>query len=344
MEKIATKKKLYLRAIQAKRLKREIKLSNLAKSKAIRKKLKNRKRKESSNTREIFAPKEFCLTTEESRKLLIEFLNKVISHLKTGHEVVISFKKTRKLITCGTLWATTRIECLVREYPGKISCTYPDDNIVEQLFQHIGLLNKLGKPPRKNIDEDSVRFWHYVLGKSTDDVSKFKDLLQSTFLSEETRSGLFDSMSEAVTNIIHHAYKEGQVKEWRMFAQHKDLKLTVAICDQGIGIPGSLRQKPELKEYLASPMHFARRRRDTALIEVAVQSTRTKTRLPHRGKGLKDMLELVKSGTVGGLRIFSKKGAFDYSASMKLETTKDFKTNINGTIIIWEISLEPNND
>ncbi|WP_198159319.1 ATP-binding protein, partial [Methylomonas lenta] len=156
--------------------------------------------------------------------------------------------------------------------------------------------------------------------------------------------GLFASMSEAVTNIIHHAYNDGQTKEWRMFAQHKDEKLTVAICDQGIGIPGSLRQKPEIKEYLKSPIHFAKRRRDTALIEVAVQSTRSKTRLPHRGKGLKEMLELVKSGTVGGLRIFSKKGAFDYSASMKLETRKDYKTDINGTIIIWEISLESNNE
>jgi hypothetical protein len=125
-----------------------------------------------------------------------------------------------------------------------------------------------------------------------------------------------------------------------MFAQYKDEKLTIAICDLGIGIPESLRKKPELKEWLSSPVNYAKRRRDTALIEIAVQSTRSRTQMPHRGKGLKEMLELVKNGTVGGFRIFSKKGGFDYRSFEDKETAKDYKTAINGTIIQWQISLE----
>ncbi|NOT84915.1 MAG: hypothetical protein HOP02_09100 [Methylococcaceae bacterium] len=85
---------------------------------------------------------------------------------------------------------------------------------MEQLFQHIGLLKKLGKHiQRKEINSDNVKFWHYVSGNSTDDVAQFKTLLHSISLTEDKRSELFESMSEAVTNTIHHAYKEGQTRE-----------------------------------------------------------------------------------------------------------------------------------
>ncbi|OAI13915.1 hypothetical protein A1359_11670 [Methylomonas lenta] len=190
MKKLTTKKRIYTINIQAKEYERQIKNSNLAKNKSIKEKLKKRNRKDCGDVIDIFAPKEFSLSTEENRKLLMEFLNKAISHLKAGRNVSICFKKTKTLIPCGTLLATSKIEQLVNTYPGKVSCTYPEDNVVEQLFQHIGLLDKLGKLPRKDIDEDSVRFWHYVSGKSADDVSQFKDLLQSASLSEDTRSGL----------------------------------------------------------------------------------------------------------------------------------------------------------
>jgi hypothetical protein len=151
-------------------------------------------------------------------------------------------------------------------------------------------------------------------------------------------------MSEAVTNTIHWAYKDNQPKEWRMFAQYKKGNLTVAICDLGIGIPCSLRGKPELKEQLTSLIHKAKNKQDTALIDIAVESNRSRTKLSHRGKGLKDMLELVKDGTVGGFRIYSNKGSFDYNALNKKESGKDFKSAINGTIIQWQLSVESSHE
>ncbi|MCF7971316.1 MAG: ATP-binding protein, partial [Methylococcaceae bacterium] len=145
-------------------------------------------------------------------------------------------------------------------------------------------------------------------------------------------------------NTIHHAYKGAETKEWRMFAQHKNGILTVSICDLGMGIPKSLRRKPELKELLSSPLQVAKKKRDTSLIDIAVESSRSKTKLPHRGKGLKDMLDLVKSGTLGGFRIFSARGVFNYNVLDKKESGRDYKSTINGTIIEWQISLEDNHD
>ncbi|MEQ1484998.1 hypothetical protein [Methyloglobulus sp.] len=294
---------------------------------------------------EILAPKEFALIKQENRDVLLNFLSNIKNRLEKGSKVNISFDDTQILLPCGTLWATAKIEYLISKYPNKLTCSYPRNDVVHQLFQHIGLLEKLGKHTRKiEINAENVKHWHYVSGKSTDDVSKFKTLLHSISLAEATRSGLYESMSEAVTNTIHWAYKGGQPKEWRMFAQYIDGKLTVAICDLGMGIPCSLREKPELKEYFSSPIHWAKNKRDTSLIEIAVESNRSKTKLPHRGKGLKDMLDLVKSGTVGGFRIYSNKGAFDYNASSRIEFGKDFKIAINGTIIQWQLSVESNHE
>jgi len=179
----------------------------------------------------------------------------------------------------------------------------------------------------------------YVSGRSADDVKKFKKLLQSISLKEDIRTGLFESMSEAVTNSIHHAYPHSDLKEWRMFAQLREGKLTVAICDQGVGIPSSLKNKPELKEWLESRINRIKRKHDTFLIRLAVESSRSQTRLPHRGKGLKDMLEFVKSGTVGGFLVLSAKGAFSYNALTTGHAKKDYKTSIDGTIIEWQFLL-----
>lgn len=306
------------------------------------KKLKKKFSKHRKEVIKISAPSVFSLAAYEERKHLLEFLSKIKNFLSQGKHIHISFNKTHLLVPCGTIWATSRIESLVESYPNKISCSYPKNNIVEQLFQHIGLLAKLGKTvPRANIDSDNVRFWHYVYGRSTDDVSQFKELLNSISLPDNTKSGLFESMSEAVTNTIHWAFEDGQTKEWRMFAQHKEGKLTVAICDMGMGIPTSLRQKPELGEVFTHPIRSFMNRIDTSLIEIAVESTRSSTRLPHRGKGLRDMLNLVKSGTVGGFVIYSNKGAFVYNAARNEELSGgDMERAINGTIIIWELSLE----
>jgi hypothetical protein len=85
-------------------------------------------------------------------------------------------------------------------------------------------------------------------------------------------------------------------------------------------------------------------RHDKSLIQLAVESTASSTKSPHRGKGLKDMLDLVKNGTVGGFRIFSDHGGFDYNALSGQQKGIDYDTAINGTIIQWQISLEPDHE
>lgn len=317
--------------------------------------IKNKQIVERKTTVTIHAPENFFLGLAsddrksgypETRMKLLNFISNIKHSLHDDKKVHISFKNTKWLAPSGTLIFVAELERILARYPGKVTCDYPNDDVVEQLFQHIGLLTRLGLTPRKAITAENVRHWNYVYG-TTVDTTEFKSLFTryASEISEEVRSGLFDSMSEAVTNSFQHAYPCKHEngcdceKGWWMFAKQTDSILTVVMYDMGIGIPASLERKPELHEWLATPYRRYKRRHDTSLIDIAVESNRTSTKLSHRGKGLPEMLEFVKEGHVGEFTIFSRAGAFTYIAKDRMERGRDFRVPIKGTFIQWEIPL-----
>lgn len=204
----------------------------------------------------------------------------------------------------------------------------------------------MGLAPRKTITADNVKHWHYVTGHSAD-TSGFRDLMQTYQHTLDTpiRMGLYDSMTEAVTNCIHHAYDDENhllnaqsEKKWWMFAEHRNDKLTVVICDLGIGIAGSLKQKPEFSDIMRKWISY--RRVDKRLLGSAVGSSRTRTRLPHRGKGLPEMLEFVRGSTNGGLLIHCNHAGFGFDAANHIEALTFFPQPLYGTLVQWGLPLD----
>lgn len=246
---------------------------------------------------------------------------------------------------CGTLYFVANIESLLILFPGKIDCTYPEDDVVEQLFQHIGFLEKLGKKCRKVITADNVVNWHFATGTDAS-TSAFQALLlqhQDAMGGELTRSELYDCMSEAVTNTKKHAYPSRSDKSenrWWMFSQAMDNKLTVAICDLGIGIPDSLLMKKEMSDYIRDLRGlFRTEQMHKRLLKVAVSSNRSSTGLPYRGKGLPQMLAFIKAGDTGGFRVQSGYGLYAYSAEDKKTLDRIRKCKIRGTLVQWTLPL-----
>lgn len=343
MKKPNRERLLYLAKIAERRLQKEAAKAAQKKRRRLRA---TRARKYAARTFRVYAPMEFNLEREDSRSEVIRFLDRTEYLLSQGARVQIRFDRTKKLIPTGTLLFVAMVDTLLDRYPAFISCNYPGDEVVEQLFQHIGLLEKLGNTPRKAVTADNVRFWKYIRGTSVE-LTEFKALFE-TFaggLKGDVQAGLFEGMSEAVTNVIQHAYppdadgSPAPESRWWMFAQNKEGKLNVAICDLGIGIPESLRRKPELRDVLPRMIWKFRRRLHNGLIEIAVESHRSRTRLIHRGKGLPDMLSFARGGDVGGFLIHSQRGSFAYNAIAKTEGGRDFPATIKGTLIHWELPL-----
>lgn len=136
----------------------------------------------------------------EARLKLLSFIANIKHSLRAGKKIHISFKNTKLLAPSGTLVFVAELERIIDKHPGRISIGYPNDDVVEQLFQHIGLLKRVGLPHRKEITAENVRHWNYVYGTNVD-TTEFKNLFSkyAEEISEDVRSGLFDSMSEAVT-------------------------------------------------------------------------------------------------------------------------------------------------
>lgn len=306
----------------------------------------NKKRRPKINSRRpkigryVTAPEIFLALHGEWRYRLFDFLKAVERELKAGEKVRLNFDDVKELHPCGTLVFISQLDRWLEQYPSKLSCDYPKDEVVEQLFQHVSILSRLGLPPRKKIDNDRVTFWHYHCGSKADP-SGFKDLTLSVIdeIDHPERALFADCLNEAVCNTVGHAYKffdqdvlPTSHRKWWIFSQYRDDRLFVVIYDAGEGIPKSLRRKPEWREYLKF-----RQYNDSRIIESAIISNRTSTKQPERGKGLPEMLEFSKLLRAGGLSIWSAKGGFEYDASAEKLRRHKFKKSLPGTLVQWAI-------
>ena len=128
----------------------------------------------------------------------------------------------------------------------------------------------------------------------------------------------------------------------------------------GIGIPKSLFRESEdvaddwlsrLKNFLAQHMAGGKADDDALKIKAAIEIGRTRTKLQHRGKGLKQMVSTLDE--IGGgkafVEIISGNGLFRHVTRNKKSVEKGLplshnkKTSVRGTMIHWSIPL-PNHE
>lgn len=296
----------------------------------------------------VLAPGTFELVADSNRAAVFDFFARVRDALQSGYRVKIGFGSTSELHPCGTLVLMANIEEWMTRFPDKLSCDYPNDEVVEQLFQHVGLLAKFGHTPRREISSERVAFWHFYSG-STADPSTFVDLTLSIIDEiDHPNAPLFaDCLNEAICNTVGHAYKEcsesdvpGPLRKWWIFSQYKAGRFFVAIYDIGDGIPRTLRRKPEWIEFLR-----IRHYKDGSILRSAIATNRTRTLQPERGKGLPEMLEFSQSLKAGGLSILSAKGGFRYDAGTEAMRHRKFSLPLRGTLVQWAIPFrkEPGN-
>lgn len=288
----------------------------------------------------ILAPKEFLFLNEVARDNLFRFLSLVDSSLQTNMTVVIDFGQTELLHPCGTLIFMSHLDSWLAKYPGKLRCTYPKDEVSEELLQHVSVLSRLGLPDRRHIEHERVKYWHYHCGTNADSTN-YKTLTKSVRegIVHPAKELFADCLNEAVVNTVGHAYKfevahtpPKAMQKWWMFSLYKDELLFVAIYDQGVGIPRSLKSKPELSDYLR-PRNY----NDSRLIQAAIGSPWTSTKMPHRGKGLPEMLEFSQNLKHGGLSIWSQHGGVIYNADVGKESRHKLRRPLPGTLVLWSI-------
>lgn len=271
----------------------------------------------------------------DQRRPVEHFFDHVDELLQSGKRVVLDFSQVEALYPCGVLILMGWVDEWTEKHRASISATYPTNDLVEQMLQHVEVLQKLGLTARKEVNHNDVTRWHYFHGTNADatQIEPFMLDLQK-LLGEEKQLGLGNCITEAMINVGHHAYAGDAGGPWWIFATISEKRVFIALYDRGSSVPATLLSKPGIMDVLSGRL-WAIGRGDSRLITAAIGG-RTRTQLPYRGKGLPEMLEFTKAFDNSELGIFSRNGFFRYDKS---ESSGNLRTPIKGTLVIWMLNI-----
>ena len=297
----------------------------------------------------VAAPAVFAVQTESTRRSLTVFLQKLRKLARGKGTVRIDFSRTTNMTAAGTLLLAAELDRLnallgVRRF----CCSYPPNDVVAQVLQHVGIFEMLGQRRSCTITADNVKWWKVDSDSTVE--GKRAHLAMAGYkhhFSGPEQKALYRGLTEAMTNCVHHAYDGerldgfGNVTKWWMFSEERDGKIVVAFCDLGIGIPRSLPlNKAGLYGKVKAIMSaLGLNHTDGNLIRAAMEVGKTRTLEKHRGKGLMD-LRAVLDAMGGVLQIHSNGGFYEYRAENKSEQCKTFKQmSILGTLVLWSVPI-----
>lgn len=217
-----------------------------------------------------------------------------------------------------------------------------------KLFSKLEMHKRIGlsKFELKN-EHPLIDTWYMCYGEDATFDEKYDEIenVLKKHLSSDDYFTINNAISEAVANVIFHAYESEEYKCWMLFVRVTDDSLTIVISDLGQTIPKTvpLRFGEQLKTYFRVS-NFGKIL-DSELIEYATEYRRSQTNQPNRGKGFADMqavCEQVKNAT---MFIYSSKG---FWSSRYLEPNENevkvqkltYSTPVKGTIIGWQIPLQ----
>lgn len=219
-----------------------------------------------------------------------------------------------------------------------------------------GLFESKSKEANFGADESDLKMIFLPLYGGEDTNGRpflnLRDMIERHTGKLRNRLSIYQGVSEAITNVRQHAYRERSgLKRWWMSASFDKERsaLTIMVLDHGRGIPSTLGRrgaKESIRQYLKSLGPIIND--DGKMIEAAMQLGRSSVEEDYRGHGLsRDIRQIVN--TFSGrarLRIFSNKGQYvftrDGSGRTSVQTTTK-KYSLQGTFVEWRFELVPHN-
>jgi hypothetical protein len=177
---------------------------------------------------------------------------------------------------------------------------------------------------------------------------ELRDMIEALTGRLQQRLSLYQAVSEAITNVLHHAYPvRNKLSRWWMSASMniEESKLTVMVLDHGLGIPKTLpRTITERVRHKLSFPAITSSSDDGAMIEAAVQLGRSSVMKPNRGHGLQRDIHAAIRNFDGKakLRIHSNRGKYVFEKNFEGEQSTmsaTIKKSLDGTFIEWTFAL-----
>ena len=295
------------------------------------------------------APKIFALENSAGVELLhfMSELRSTVAELGKG-TVVIDFTKTIRMYAGGTLYFTSELQLLLDVFPEvSIRCRKSHYPVVNEVLVHLGIFAQLKHSSGALARRHDVTSWKKATGDDVDLTGAGQTIEAYESLTKEAAKLLFKGASEAISNVVAHAYEmsresgypQARRKAWYLFCREDSNDFFLAICDLGAGIPETLTRKhPQDLINRVLNMLAGRLGGDADMIEAAMEIARTRTRNPYQGLGLQDFKSVVDGLPGASLHIYSNAGAVVYRNGKKVGKRK-LSTSIGGTIVLWRVPI-----
>ncbi|MFL9994325.1 hypothetical protein PQR34_28925 [Paraburkholderia sediminicola] len=291
-------------------------------------------------------PKQVNLFLEPYRTEMLEGLRELRRCAKFGKRMVISFDKTERVFSDGMLLLVAELRRLLRYTEGRmnITCTVPLNDKVAQVAKQVGLLDMLRVECAVLPRDSDVVAWRHAYGTGAEGC-RFDDVLADYDgeITPALSSALYRGVSEAMTNVVNHAYVSPRLdgldmqmkSDWWMFSAEQDGKLSVVFCDLGAGISGTLpSSRPDVWRRITLRQNF----QDGRIIKYAVADSVSRTKKGHRGKGLGQIVKVIEAVPGASVAVYSNRGIYRRTALGEVKV-HELDGSILGTLINWQIPL-----
>lgn len=297
----------------------------------------------------LIAPTVFDIEDKKNRRRLTRFLEDLRGHFSrhAAKRLLIDFQRTQRFVAAGTLLFYAELCRLVEYSPGtQVRCNEPQNERAKQVLQQIGVYGICHHPFHGRTTHRDVVHWRVARGHMVD-ASKYAEAIEAHEggLAEPLVNGIYRGLAEAMTNVCQHAYigrrddglDHDGPRDWWVFSQAKDGYLYVALCDLGVGIPGTLpTTNPTLYDKLKALIGIAPQ--DGDCIAAAIEDSCSRTGKPERGKGLGDIIRAVAGAPRGRAMVFSNRGW--YTLNDGSEASGNHRDSILGTLIAWSVPIQ----
>ena len=274
-------------------------------------------------------------------------------------QTLLDFRGTKSISSSAILYLVAEIDrCRKLSGVRMLDGTYPKDTRLKRQMRDAGFYDALGvrcemseRPKVFPLEYIKVRSGTLADGRLARELRVALLGPHAEQIEREKSKSFFRAMTEAMTNVVHHAYpadwNNGPVrlidKGWWMLGHINRLSknLKIMIVDQGIGIPRSLpRKHAEVLRSLFTKLGLAQED-DGNMIHAAMELGRSRLEQSHRGKGLNDLKQIINICNAGTLRILSKKGEYRYRirGGKVEERALTHDESLNGTLVEWIIPL-----
>ena len=290
------------------------------------------------------------LSLEEDHEGVLKLIREIRrrSGRRRNERTYIDFTPIRTVSPSGALVLAAELDRW-NSLPGRSRFRRADTNkwapSVRRLLGQMGFFELLGLDHLPDTAAGGARYIKFRSGTRVDGAAfeELRTLDLEPVVSVPKTKLLFAAVTEAMTNVVHHAYKTadpGPMKWW-LSAAHQGGEIAILIYDQGAGIPKTLPLTLGERARDLLPDDWATH--DGKMIEAAHSLSKSGTREPHRGSGLgRDVRRYIEEHEgLGEYRVISGRGEYTVPAGKDAEgQVKSHPRALQGTLIEWRLTLQ----